>query len=384
MRHAPAFASLTDFRRRSARGAPRAGCSPWLAGPLSALVLLLLATPAGAAPAAGALVGPQGPHGEPRLVDQGLWPDLNARVRLDPPAWLVPSEVDLLLSLRRATLSVRVAGEAVSTYPVLLAAAPAPGRFPVRFCEAPGGAGAALCLGRGHLVLTQADAAELRPAVAAGASVEVLDPARPDPTDRDDDGIPDTVDVARGARKTALNGARYTEGYHTLRYPGGDVPRAIGVCTDVVVRAVRNAGLDLQVAVHEDIVRNRAVYGARVRKPNPSIDQRRVKTIVVYFRRHWRAIDAPATAAAAAEWRAGDVVFFDTFPSRPGPDHVGVVSDRLGPRGLPLVTNNWTNGFTTGDMDLLGLVEVTDHFRIPSGRALPARAAGAPHRTSAD
>jgi uncharacterized protein YijF (DUF1287 family) len=57
-------------------------------------------------------------------------------------------------------------------------------------------------------------------------------------------------------------------------------------------------------------------------------------------------------------------VLFDTL-SKPGPDHIGIVSDAIGPSGLPLVINNWTFGSTTAEMDLLAFVPVTHHFRMP-------------------
>jgi hypothetical protein len=70
--------------------------------------------------------------------------------------------------------------------------------------------------------------------------------------DADGDGIPDAVDILLGAKKVALDGAIYRETAPRLPYPGGDVPRQEGVCTDVVIRALRNAGIDLQRAVHDD------------------------------------------------------------------------------------------------------------------------------------
>jgi uncharacterized protein YijF (DUF1287 family) len=59
------------------------------------------------------------------------------------------------------------------------------------------------------------------------------------------------------------------------------------------------------------------------------------------------------------------VLFMDTFPSRSGPDHVGIVSDTIGPAGLPMVINNWTNGTVTAEMDLLTFVPVLYRFRLP-------------------
>ncbi len=181
--------------------------------------------------------------------------------------------------------------------------------------------------------------------------------------DRDRDGIPDPLDILLGARKTAINRDRYGAGYITIPYPMGDVPRDVGVCTDVIIRALRNAGLDLQEAVHRDIRKAHAAY-PMVERPNTSIDHRRVRTLLPYFRRHW-AQHSPALNDPADPPRPGDILFLDTMPGRSGPDHVGIVSDRTGPSGMPLVINNWTNGTFTTEMDLFGWVPVTHRFRVP-------------------
>lgn len=191
--------------------------------------------------------------------------------------------------------------------------------------------------------------------------------------DADGDGLPDELDVVIGARKVALNGAAYGTQYVKIPYPGGDVPRAGGVCTDTIVRALRNAGIDLQREVFEDIRRARGAY-PMVKEPNTSIDHRRVKTLLPYFLRHFERVPDQAP------YRAGEVVFFDTFPNRPGPDHIGIVSDQQGPNQLPFVVNNWDSGFRDQDMDLLPSVPVTHRFRIrrapapsPTGRAATGR-----------
>lgn len=225
-----------------------------------------------------------------------------------------------------------------------------------------GGAGEDWTLG--CIALRDEDVAELFEHVRVGTPVTVLPYGRRQRGDRDGDGIPDQVDIVVGARKTALNGAAYEGGYEQLAFPGGDVPRTKGVCTDVIVRALRNAGLDLQAALQDDIRRRRSAYGHRVKRPDPNIDHRRVKTLIVWFRAHWQRLGTTVDPARPEEWRPGDVVFFDTFPDRVGPDHVGVLSDRLNEAGLPLVVNAWTEGYTTGEMDLLGWLTVTDHVRI--------------------
>jgi len=134
------------------------------------------------------------------------------------------------------------------------------------------------------------------------------------------------------------------------------------VCTDVIVRAVRNAGIDLQKELHEDILRARAVYPKNA--GNWQIDQRRVLTLLPYFKRHWEQhtakLDDPNDP-----YRPGDVVFMDTFPNRWGPDHIGIVSDTIGPDKLPMIVNNWDDGYHTQEMNLLTFVPIMYRFRLP-------------------
>jgi uncharacterized protein YijF (DUF1287 family) len=61
----------------------------------------------------------------------------------------------------------------------------------------------------------------------------------------------------------------------------------------------------------------------------------------------------------------GDVILLDTFPGRKGIEHIGVVSDRLGPSGRPLIINAWTEGYRTSEMDLLRFVPAPAAFRVP-------------------
>ena len=179
--------------------------------------------------------------------------------------------------------------------------------------------------------------------------------------DADQDGIPDQLDIARGALKAARNGARYEGGYERLDYPGGDVSMDKGVCTDVVIRAVRNAGIDLQVELFEEIGASPRSF-PMVKKRDPNIDQRRVKTLLPYFKRRWESLPIEVGGVGKDSYLPGDIVFMQTMGDA-RPDHLGVVTDTVGESGYPLVINNWTDGYTTSKMDLLGVVPVTHRFR---------------------
>src|SRR5438045_8103752 len=84
----------------------------------------------------------------------------------------------------------------------------------------------------------------------------------------------------------------YDPAYVHLRYPGGDVPRDRGVCSDVVVRAFRAAGLDLQVAVHDDMASHFGAYPRMwgMRGPDANIDHRRVLNLMKFFERRGKSL----------------------------------------------------------------------------------------------
>jgi hypothetical protein len=200
------------------------------------------------------------------VSDKGLWSDLDPKVQVAVPS--APAErFTATVDVERGVLVLSLDGFPRKSYPV-------------------GGPGATavLSLGDRALMVRPGDKTELA-RVLAPARVANAVPAH----DADRDGIPDPLDVLIGAKKTVLNADDYTEGYVEMKYPMGDVPREIGVCTDVIVRAVRNAGIDLQKALHEDIRRAPKAYPMIKGGGNPSIDQRRVGTLLPYFKRHWEA-----------------------------------------------------------------------------------------------
>jgi uncharacterized protein YijF (DUF1287 family) len=275
--------------------------------------------------------------------DVGIYSDLDAHVRLNLPARVDREALQVVIDDAHASLVLYERGWPLKFYPL--------------------GAGTPLALSAGDPVLVrEADAAELRPLVAGRPVRHLGRRERLPGGDRDADGIPDPLDVLAGGKKLIVNGASYTQDYFPLPYPGGDAPRDRGSCADVVVRTLRNAGLDLQVALAEDLARAPRAY-PMVRKANASIDHRRVRTMLPYFRRH---LEAHGTDPADANdpFRPGDVIFMDTLPSKSGPDHVGIISDVVGESGFPLVINNWTEGYRDAEMDLLGFVPVVARFRL--------------------
>lgn len=277
------------------------------------------------------------------LADQGIFGDLDPQVQIPLPAKLTSDRVSARIDDAHGVLVLAIDGFPRKPYPL--------------------GGDTVLRIGAHTLHVRAGDRDELRSLL-----VDARLTTGPATHDRDDDGIPDPLDVLIGAKKTVLNADSYTaaaEGYISIAYPNGDVPRTMGVCTDVIIRSVRNAGLDLQKALHEDIAKARRAYPMVKGNGDPSIDQRRVGTLLPYFKRHWeqhtKSFDDPNDPL-----RPGDVILMDTFPSREGPDHIGILSDRVDDQGLPLVINNWTDGTVTAEMDLLTFVPVMYRFRLPA------------------
>lgn len=150
----------------------------------------------------------------------------------------------------------------------------------------------------------------------------------------------------------------YDPRYVSLEYPGGDVPRDRGVCTDVVIRAFRD-GLqqDLQRLVHEDMKAHFADYPNNwgLSRPDANIDHRRVANLQAYLAR--RGFSLAVTRDAAA-FRPGDLVTCTVPPNLP---HVMIVSDRRTAAGVPLVIHNIGSG--AQEEDVLLTYPLTGHYR---------------------
>ncbi len=150
----------------------------------------------------------------------------------------------------------------------------------------------------------------------------------------------------------------YDPEYRKLDYPNGDVPQETGVCTDVVIRAFRKMGFDLQKLVHEDMAANFKKYPAQwgLKKPDKNIDHRRVPNLQTYFKRQgW---DLPITDKAS-DYLPGDIVTW--FLSGNSVPHIGIVSDKSSLLGTPLIIHNIGGG--TQEHDCLFRYKITGHYR---------------------
>lgn len=150
---------------------------------------------------------------------------------------------------------------------------------------------------------------------------------------------------------------RYDPAYSALPFPNGDVPREKGVCTDVLIRAYRDAfGLDLQALVNMDMRGSFAAYPRNwsLSRPDRNIDHRRVPNLARFFTRQAARLPIPRDGSG---WQPGDI--FTSLVAGTG-THIGIVSDRIGARA-PLILHNIGAGAREED----GLLDwpITGRFR---------------------
>ncbi|TQV82655.1 DUF1287 domain-containing protein [Exilibacterium tricleocarpae] len=150
-------------------------------------------------------------------------------------------------------------------------------------------------------------------------------------------------DLVAAAHERTKHRVEYNGAYFAISYPNGDVPRHIGVCTDVVIRAYRALGTDLQQLVHEDIAANFDSYPSRriwnLDKPDKNIDHRRVPNLRRFFSRH--GSELPVSDRGDA-YKPGDLVTWMLPGNLP---HIGIVTDEVDRHtGTPLIVHNIGRG----------------------------------------
>ena len=215
------------------------------------------------------------------------------------------------------------------------------------------------------------------PLIRTDSSQSITQPDRPSPK------------IVQSARNQIGKTLRYDSAYTKLKYPMGDVPMKKGVCTDVIIRALRDQNMDLQELVHQDMSRNFSAYPNRwgLKQPDANIDHRRVPNLITYSRLnlnqdkttkpqtvqivrqgeatpYWFKVNPlyftrQGWAVQDTNYQAGDIVTWELKGNRP---HIGIVSDRkIGDR--PLIIHNI--GLGTREDDILYRYTITGHFRLP-------------------
>lgn len=164
---------------------------------------------------------------------------------------------------------------------------------------------------------------------------------------------------------------RYDGKYVKIRYPWGDVPSNIGVCTDVVVRSYRRLGIDLQKEVHEDMANGGFYDYPNVKKwglssPDRNIDHRRVYNLQAFFRRHGAQLPISRNPT---HYKPGDLVTWMVGPHLP---HIGVVVEQrstVDPR-RHMIVHNIAHGPQMED--ILFRFRITGHYRYNKNNRLIA------------
>ena len=166
--------------------------------------------------------------------------------------------------------------------------------------------------------------------------------------------------LAAAARRQLDEFVVYNAAYRRISYPRGDVSSLFGVCTDVVIRAYRDLGIDLQVAVQQ----------ARVGSGDRNIDHRRTETLRRFFGR--AGTNLPVTTFAE-DYLPGDIVTY-ARPQNTGPasrSHIAIVSDVIAQSGRPLIIHN--RGWGPQLEDALFVDRITGHYRYAGAdRTTPA------------
>jgi uncharacterized protein len=143
--------------------------------------------------------------------------------------------------------------------------------------------------------------------------------------------------LAAAALAQTLQPTVYDSAYYKISYPGGDIPAGKGIGTDVIVRAYRTLGCDLQVLVHEDMSKNFRVYPQlfKMREADPNIDHRRVANLQRFFSRHGEEL---SNSREAADYQVGDIVAWRLAGDA---THIGVVVPGPGARRTePWIVHN--------------------------------------------
>jgi uncharacterized protein YijF (DUF1287 family) len=174
-------------------------------------------------------------------------------------------------------------------------------------------------------------------------------------SDKDEDNITDLDDIVQGALREVEMKPVYKSNY----YNGGYPPQNEGVCTDVIWRAFKNAGFNLKEMVDKDIKENIPLYKNVFNKPDPNIDFRRVKNLLVFFKRKSIILTnqiKPYDKENLKHWQGGDIVIVNKV------SHIAVISNKRSYSGVPYVIHS-ANKYPREE-NVLQRWQIVGHFRF--------------------
>jgi uncharacterized protein YijF (DUF1287 family) len=180
--------------------------------------------------------------------------------------------------------------------------------------------------------------------------------------DYNGNGIVNALDIVAGARKEVRRGTIYDAAY--VYENNGYPPEGRGACTDLAWRAFRQAGFNLKTMLDQDIQEAPWAYGETGRNPDPNIDFRRVTNLAVFFQRQGATLTnevIPGNVENLSQWQPGDVVIF----AEPR-GHIGIISDRRRPDGVPYVIHLTVPHAMETDILLTWYSPILYHFRYPA------------------
>jgi len=152
--------------------------------------------------------------------------------------------------------------------------------------------------------------------------------------DKNENGIPDPIDIVNSARKEAEQKTTYKDAY----YVGGYPPDGEGVCTDVIWRGFKSINISIKDLIDKDIKENMAQYKSIKGRPDPNIDFRRVLNQDVFFKKNCIQLTTEFKKDDIdnlKEWQPGDIIVFIE-----GYEHIAIISDERDEDGIPYVIHN--------------------------------------------
>ena len=286
------------------------------------------------------------------IKDKGIFEDLNQELTVPIPLWLPKDNLELQLSPQRDLLGLVFADHILALFAWDKKAQTSDYRGlnkqDYKILES---------------IFEQSLGTQLKQGLQRGTSRKNSKVWR----DQDHDHIPDSLDIHLGLMKSMINHARYDASYHGVSYPMGDVIREVGVCTDVVVRAYRNAGINLQEQLIKDMYKAPKSYALKPGKqPSKGYEHRRVRHLYPYFKRHFRALSThfDQNSKSTQAWLPGDLLFMNMWPNSKQPAHVGLVSGHIQMSGFPLLAHNAARFFYASEHDVLFAQPLIARFRI--------------------